>query len=312
MKIKLVFFIILINPWLFTKLNAKDSGSFSGTVLTLPTSARAFSMGEVYSFVDKDIGIMHYNPAGLSGVNRKEISMFFRKGLEEDVFGNLMFGVPFLKGNLAVGICYFDAGNVDLIDSYGNEWSKKAEQDYVYTLSYGFSLYQWISLGMNLKYFSSTLIEEYKATTFASDFGVLIYLNRSTFDKFRVGASISNLGRKMKYISENESLPQQFRLSLGYTNIRKIDSLLFGMEFEHNITNDVKLLNFGGEYGYQFGEKITGFIRMGQKTNISNENITGSTTSGFGIGWDKFFLDYAIGFSKDLDNTHNIVIRYYF
>jgi LysM repeat protein len=66
--------------------------------------------------------------------------------------------------------------------------------------------------GMTGKYFSSKLIDQYSATAFAADFGMQMAMS----EKLGIGAAVQNLGTKVTYLEEGDSLPVIYRAGMTY------------------------------------------------------------------------------------------------
>jgi len=302
MKKYIIFIVLIVTIKLVSNAYSEGVGSSSGMVLNFPTSARAVGMAESYGVAAEDVSSLYYNPANLSCLKNKTFSILYRIGTDEDKYTNLTFGQPLLWGSIGIGISYLDLGDIQLIDSQGEEWNKKAQEDYIGVISYSKEISKWFSFGVNLKYLSSAILQDYKAKTFSYDAGILFIYN-----PIRFGITGANLSGKLKYINTEEKIPKNIRISLGY--VQKNISL--GIDFKRNLIEFTNLASIGGEYSYSFNNNLGGAIRCGYRTDFKNK-ISDTFFVGLGIKWKKLNFDYAIGFSDDLDKSNAIGLRFEF
>ena len=169
--------------------------------------------------------------------------------------------------------------------------------------------------GMNTKYFRSNLAE-YNAVTIINDFGVLFrtkrYMVGTSSNKllnyliFSTGISLTNVGKPIKYISEETPLPQtfnsgvainlgthnwfQFNIGYDYHKVRdeagfstigsemswrNLIALRFGYSFENNLLGHV---TFGGSFRFDFNF-IKGIIPG--RNNALRLNLASTETNAF-------------------------------
>jgi len=183
---------------------AGGAGIPGAVVLEHPVGARASGMAEAYTAVGGEIGVLHYNPAGLISLPGREASFTYQRGLAEDSFMGLLYGQPTRLGVFAGGFFYYTVGEMELIDLDGNEWSVKGEQDFAVVGSFARRLLDRFPIGVNLKIISSRLVEAESGTAFAIDFGSLYH---PPLEGMTLGLAVRNLGTKIKFIDEGDSLP---------------------------------------------------------------------------------------------------------
>jgi hypothetical protein len=154
-----------------------------------------------------------------------------------------------------------------------------------------------IPVGLNIKLLSERL---YQKSVYGSaiDFGIVYvypYFDNRTIFSF----SVQNIGYLDSIENETDILPTNIIVGVGY----KFKNINFGVDL--NIPVDVSpRLNLGVEYwlfkkfifraGYMFGRDI------------------GEFTTGIGVRWNKFGVDYAYVPYEQLGNTHRLSLNLFF
>lgn len=299
----------------FTSLYAKGKGTSGAIILSQPIGARASGMAEAYTAIEGEVCGIHYNPAGLAGLENKQVSFLYQQGFSEDKFGVLAFGYPIYLpsdlstegrniGTLAGSFISYSVGDIELIDTSGNLRTVKAEQDYVATLSFSRSPVVGIknlSLGINLKMIHSTLIEEFDTSAFAFDLGGLYKLIE---DKLSLGLAVQNLGEELKYIDSGDSLPVTVRIGGAYrTNFGEDHKVIGALDVVKPNDDDFKE-NIGIEYWFR--ELLA--LRIGYRIGYDLDSMT------FGLGYifKNFGIDYGLAMMDELNEMHRVSFTIYF
>ena len=84
-KIIFCFFI------LFHKILAAGPGTAGGLLLSQPLGIRGSGMGEAGTAISGDPGSLYYNPAGLAGLSRRELSLLYQPGIDDDFFSSVFY-----------------------------------------------------------------------------------------------------------------------------------------------------------------------------------------------------------------------------
>ena len=155
-----------------------------------------------------------------------------------------------------------------------------------------------ISLGVGVKFVHSTLVEEYSATAYAADIGVL-----GSFivgkNRFLLGVCGQNLGTKIKFEEEADVLPLTVRAGASYQ---------MDFEQEHKLTitgegvkpNDA---DFRGSGGAEYWYREIFALRAGYKAGYDLDSFT----CGVGFVWKNFQIDYGWGMSgTKMGDNHRI------
>jgi LysM repeat protein len=271
---------------------ANNSQSTSGGLtLAEVAGARAVSMGEAFSAIANDITGMRYNPAALKSLETSQASFFYRSGIADDSFGQFMLGSPMGKGSLGFSIGYFDGGNIHLFDGVSRR-SVTAQRDILGSAAYAFQV-GLAEMGVAGKYLTSELAEQKSASALAADFGIQIPIN----DRLRFGSALQNLGTKLKFNKEGDSLPRSFRAGLSilartgsYPTLLLADGV-FDLNDSH-LTPALGVEQSAGPLAFRAGYKGTQGLNQ--------------FSFGVGIFVSKFSVDYSFGLVDELDSTHMI------
>ena len=266
---------------------AGGSGTSGALVLTQGLNARALAMGESFTAIGGGLASMHYNPAGLGFMRTRQASVLFKRGMADDNTGAIDAGFVSGKGAVALGLLYYSGGNMELIDSAGNERMVNAETDYVVNVSYGYPLSRAISIGGSAKALSTRLVEEVSATAYALDLGMMCRIK-----SIGIGFAVQNIGDKIKYIGEGDNLPLTMRIGASYAS----KSLTAGVDAVKQNDDEITE-HIGMEYTLQKTVSIRGGYKLGCDTN--------SITLGLGLRILKGCqFDYAMALMNEFDNAH--------
>ncbi len=293
-KFFVLFLIFSFSFAVINKVEAGDEGTSGAIILSQPMGARASAMAEAYTAISGNIDCLYYNPAGIALLEKKQMSFTYQKGISDDNFGIINFGLPTKNGVFAGSLILYTAGDIELIDIFGNSRTVKSQEDYLAAFSYSRNLFKNVSIGLNAKVLHSTLVEDFSATAFAFDIGGL-YKRKN----FSLGLAVQNIGTKLKYEDEGDSLPMNIRTGISY----RINDLSLGFDIIKPNDDDLKE-NIGMEYTI---EKLF-TLRAGYKIGYDLDSLT------FGIGFNlkDFNIDYATAMKDDFDPTHKVSLTYNF
>ena len=280
---------------LASSLWAKGAGTSGAIVLEQPVGARACGMAEAYTAVEGEIGVLHYNPASLISLPNREAAFTYQRGLTDDSFMSLLYGQPTPLGVFGGAFSYYTAGDIELIDLGGNEWTAKAEKDFVVVAGFAHRFLENWPMGMNFKIISSKLVEAKSDTAFAVDFGGLYY---TPIEGLAGGLAIRNLGTKLKFIAESDSLPLTIVLGGAYRRSFGEQKILVSVDFPFLVYDQKFTPALGFEFDWR--EMVQG--RIGYKFNVDDTGLA----LGMGFTYQKYFISYAFGLANRLENAHRV------
>lgn len=297
-------------------VSSSDKGTSGAQFLKLAPSARPSGMGEAFGGVADDIDSVYYNPAGLGGLKRVEVT-----GSHSSLFQDLNYeyaaiSVPLLSwvktsepkneyGVLGFSIYNLSVSNIERrgltetdtpTDTFGSS-------DFAYALSYGYAIENTgLSLGGTAKYIDQQL-DTAKATAFAVDAGALYRQERLS-----VGGGVRNVGTHSKFVSAADPLPMVLYAGAGY---KLTDAWLGSVELDAPRDNSASVA-FGTEYRHDFGSRLTGALRAGYNSRNTDAGGLSGFSMGLGLGYNNFDFDFALQPFGDLGNAYkySLLVRF--
>jgi hypothetical protein len=162
--------------------------------------------------------------------------------------------------------------------------------DDVLSLAYAFNLGRSLSLGIVGKRIHQK-IDEFSASTFAVDFGLLYEI--SVLEGLRFGAVVQNIGGKMTFIEEGDELPRCMRLALAY----ETSGLTIAAQIDKAGDSDTAV-GVGGEY--VIGNTLA--LRTGY-------NSSRTLSFGTGVVVKRMTFGYAYAPNDELDASQRISVN---
>ena len=270
------------------------AGTASGAILMQPVGGRANGMADAYVCSAGDVFGIFYNPG--ASIATRQAGMLYQTGIAGDIFGGLGASIPLSnKFRIAVSALYYTAGAVELIDTLGNESSVNGLSDMLAVVSPGVKLGKF-NLGANLKYLSTTMLEEFKASSMMVDFGGTFRASKN----IKLGAAVQNIGQGIKYIEEEEKLPQIIRAGASYSNKLGKNGFLV----EADLARIGEDADMGGSVGMEYSLSGMFFVRGGYKVQTD----ANSYSIGAGFKQKEFGVDYAFVPCNDLGNVHRLSV----
>jgi hypothetical protein len=298
----------------FAAANAfgKGEGTTAGVILSQPMGARPAGMGEAYTAVEGDISCMYYNPAGLSKMPFSQLSLFQQKGIFSDEFNMAGFGVPLKPFTLAVSYITYNAGDIELINNTGVSSTVNSQKDTLAILSFSRRLNprsaRALSLGLNIKSLSSTLVERFSASAFAFDLGADYELYPG---KLTLGLVVQNAGQEMKYLDTGSPLPLKARFGIA----RKVtfdpdQTAVISLDLIQSADDEAKA-NAGIEYSLKELFSLRMGYRIGYDLDSLNFGLS-FTPQVFHMGdkYGKAFrrtaIDYSFSLVGEMEQSHRL------
>ena len=235
----IIFFIGMGNTYAqFQSSGFRSDVSKVGTVaipfLTIGIGARANAMGGAFTSIANDVTALYWNPAGIASFDKSELALihsdwiadlrhdFIGLAVPLGQMGTIGFSMNALTmDEILVRTPVFPEGTGEMAQSY----------DMALAVSYARKLTDRLSLGGSIKYIRSVLWHM-SAQTMAVDLGVVFY---DIFEFVQLGASISNMGGKIKYSGRDNFVYHDIRPSESGNN-EKIDAELQTGEYNLPVT----------------------------------------------------------------------------
>ena len=324
MEKRTYFFIFILIIFFFFRpaLTCFAAGTSGAIILKQTSGARPLGMGEAFVAVADDVNALNFNPAGLVQIKRHEISVMYLDSLVDTWFGFIGYAYPIggkverqrgrtfksiqerrNQGTIALGVSSLQAGKM-VLEPEGN--TVRAQEDYLANLGFGYIIWRSeekdekikrrarairelrneVSLGLGVKFVYSTLVQKYSAMAYAVDVGLLgkfiVGKNR-----LQLGFAGQNLGTKIKFEEEGDSLPLTVRAGAAY-------QMDFKQEHRLIISGEAVKPNdgdFKGSGGMEYWYREIFALRAGYKAGYDLDSFT----CGVGFVWENFQLDYGWG-----------------
>ncbi len=284
---------------------AKSTSTSTGILLTNHTSVRAGAMGDAHTAVASDeSGAEGWNPANLLGIPDPQITALYYSGLVDDKYGALNYAMP-LDKNLACGanLVFYDGGTFELNSATDDTSSSvSAQRDYLATVTgaYNLNVLTGLAIGANIKFLSSTLLNEYKAFAIAADLGA----SMEVIKDLRVGLAVKNLGTPLKYFESSDPLPSSALVGMGYAiPLAPSFTALVAADAQYDLESTVR-----GNVGAEVKMFDMVSVRGGYKAGYD----LGTFTLGLGFQMADVALDYAFTPSTALNSMHRVSLKYTF
>jgi len=268
------------------------SGTEGASFLDIPIGGRPAALGASYSALASDAYAPVWNPAGLGFLNDTELAGMHLSYLETINYEFASFVHPLSPGHsLGVSVQYFSPGSVNSTDLNGNPLGSFTGHYGAYSLAYGQSLNDKLSLGVTGKVINAQ-IADVTANAFAFDAASLYKAS----DRLQLAAVLANVGTKLKFIDQSDSLPDALRLGGAYKALTNLNLTGEGVFAFHGLAS--------AHLGVEFMPSPFVALRAGFRSDTTKDL---SALAGFstGIGlhfWGQEF-DYAWVPLGDLGST---------
>ena len=270
---------------------AAETASF----LNVGVGGRALGMGGAYTALADEVHALHWNPAGLSRIEKHEVGVSHAELFESTRLDFLAYAHPTTRGTFAAGLTHLSQGKIEGRDSLGRPTAGFDASDSAVSFGYARKL-DAADLGAALKYIRSH-IGSAEAQSFAVDLGA-----KREMGSLALGATLRNLGPGLKFDNERNDLPLRLALGAGY-------KFSGGHAVAAEVVNGPRGagtdISFGGEY--QAVKNIylrTGYTTQTAVTGGSGFDAARGITFGLGLRNEKWSLDYAVLPTGELGRSH--------
>jgi hypothetical protein len=295
--------------------------------LSIPVGARQTALGASAMALSNDANAMFWNPAGMSQVANRDISINYNKWIAEIAQQSAAFAI-----NLGIwGVFGVSAIMMDYGDFYG---TRRADNDagyvdtetfspsaFAFGLAYARQVTDKFSFGAHLKYAKQDLgtswyvgpdaaladaeSRDNSMGLFAADFGTQFLTG---FKDLKIGMSITNFSQEKKY--EEEAFPLPLQLAFG-ASMNLFSLFSEGGPHKLNLAVDAshprdfqERLNWGLEYWFM----DTLAIRGGYKMRYDEEDVTFGAGVKQDLGPLAGKIDYSFNNFGRFDPVHRITV----
>ncbi|MEA3432265.1 MAG: PorV/PorQ family protein [candidate division WOR-3 bacterium] len=176
--------------------NVSGVGTTAAPFLEIEIGSRAIGMGGAFVAVADDATAIYWNPAGLSRLQKNEITVTHIEWLA-DINFDFAGGIFYLGNYGVIGVSLTSLSTTDMevrtVDDPEGTGEMFSVGSMALGLSYAKNLTDKFSMGFNTKYIQEK-IWHMSTSSFAIDFGTLFI---TPFNDIKIGMNISNFGTDM-------------------------------------------------------------------------------------------------------------------
>lgn len=267
----------------------------SAQFLLLGAGARNAAMGQTGVVGNKSSSDMYYNPATIAQVETKQATLMHASWIADTSYEWASYAQPIKGGNIGASVQYLNYGSIKGYDTTGLATSDLNPNAMAVSVGYAKNINTKLALGASAKYISSKLSNS--ATAMAVDAGATYTIEPN---KAKVGLSIANLGTKLKYLEDEENLPQNIKVGGSYNIIKNL-----------NATADINMPTYADAYFGVGAEYLIATIantelafRAGYNSQNTNTKGTTNLSAGFGVTYKNYSFDYAFLPYGDIGNAN--------
>lgn len=338
--------LLLVGLWVGVGLRPAEATPESRAAvifLLIEPGARAQGMGESYVAIADDATASYFNPAALSGQNKRKLNLTHMPwlpglGIDDMSYEFLGYAQPVPGwGNIGLNVALLNMGEQRRTGERGEDLGTFSSYDVAFSVAYGAEIARNLSAGIGLKFIRSNLADvgagkelgKGVGNTFAADLGLLWKFSPN----LNLAAALRNLGPKIAYIdaSQADPLPQHIVLGMAYElwdapyhdillSLDLYKPLIASGSFASNLvkawadepmSDEFKEmdLHMGGEYRYGLSaRKEETFLALRGGYSLDYDGELSLFTAGIGVRYNLFQIDAAYIFGKD--TPHDESIRY--
>jgi hypothetical protein len=270
------------------------SGTEGAAFLDIPVGAGPAAMGSAYTALADNAYASVWNPGALGFVDSVQLAgqqLSYLESINNEYIGG---AVPFAHNTRALGFSaqYLGTGDITQTNTSGAQIGTFGAHYGAYSLAYGQKLTDNLGLGVTGKWINAQL-SDVSANAYAADLGLLY----KPQERWRLAATVTNLGSKLTFVDQSDSLPSAFHLAAAYQASR---ALLVSAEALRSWPED----RFDGRVGLEWRPIDMIALRTGYRTDTTDQL---SAIAGFtvGIGLNMWGQEFAYAWVPygDLGNT---------
>jgi hypothetical protein len=291
------FFLLI---FLFSVPSHASSGTEGASFLDIPIGAGPAAMGAAYSALADDAYAPTINPAGLGFLGSTQFAGQHVSYLDSMHYEYLSAVVPYKNASgLGFSAQYFGSGDITGTDTSGNPTGNYSSYYSAYNASYGRSFFDRFSAGVTGKWINAK-IADVSANAFAADLGGMYRAS----DKLTLASVLANVGSKLNFLNQPDSLPLAFHLGAAYRPARPWLVSIEGVYPQTGVAS--------AHFGIEWHPISMLALRTGYRTDTVTQAgaLAGFTT---GLGLQAFGMEFSYAWVPmgDLGDTHyfSLVLR---
>lgn len=295
---RLIIILVIYSSLIYAQSAGENGLSF----LKLSFGAKNAALSDLAVAYSDDATALFYNPA-LLAKDPININLTHNQSIQDLRSQNLSFGFNYESINFALGVNTTSVDGIEVRNVPGEAITKFNANYFFGSLSAATFVAEKISLGVTFKYLYEGLYSD-EATGYGVDFGVAY---EQIIPHLNLGMSFRNLGSMNELRNTKTELPKDLRFGAAYDlELNTINSkiiILAGLNKYLNEDNIYSALATDIIYDNFLS------LRLGYQFGIEAKNFS----TGFGIYWNNFKLDYAfIPYKYNLGSNNIISVGYIF
>ncbi|MBT9393552.1 type IX secretion system outer membrane channel protein PorV [Hymenobacter sp. NST-14] len=202
-------------------------------ILTISPDSRSSALGEAGVAISPDANAGYYNPGKLGFVRYEHTASLSYTPWLASIANDM--GLAYLSGTTKIGdrstlsanLMYFNLGEIQYRDNFGNATTNFNPKEYALTVGYGQKLSDNFGVGLNARYIRSNLTggsvgDTEPGNAVAVDLGAYYNTDLTIGPgeyNLAFGAAVSNIGNKISYTTANspDFLPTNLKIGTAIT-----------------------------------------------------------------------------------------------
>ena len=274
---------------LFLLLAASAQGAMNtgASFLKLDPAARPAALGGAYTAASGTTDTLFFNPSGLAGLGKRELSAGHAEWVAGTRFAALAFGQPTKWGAFGLGVVRLGAGDFEARAADRRAAGGFTAADSIYALSAARNFPSAkAALGMSVKFLQSE-IGPYSAQTVAVDLGARREIPGRPIS---LGFSILNLGKGLKFLDQEDALP--LTVAAGAT-LHVSGVLGISLDLRHEPNDSRTSIAVGTEYAFMGNLALRAGYGAANLKRDAGKGPLGGLGAGLGFRLRSFGADYA-------------------
>jgi hypothetical protein len=284
-----------------------EVGRTGFSFLKVTPTAREAAMGSTGIGLSDNLFGIWCNPAGLAGLSAKQLGVGYISYLGGVQSGAVAFALPADAITTGFGGYYLNSGRMARMDENMIQTGTFSASFLDLNLAGAKRLARRLELGVGVKVVYSG-IDTFWTLGLAGNVGASYLL---TVNGLRVSAAVRNLGAVLKpLVTKREELPLDIALGIGF---QPSPSLALALEAHQPVDNDIEVRLGAEAWVHKYVCARLGITTVGGdlKSGGGSDILAGLST-GLGVKYRQFVLDYAFTPMVILGNAHRVSFRYSF
>ena len=280
----------------------REIGGEPGSFLTWGQGARALGMGGAFVGMADDASALWWNPAGLTQLNKMELTTLYAPLWEDTHYNFLGYAHPTVNwGTLGLGLMQIESNNFQKRASLSDTPTTFNMVQQAVLLSYGNRFLEQFATGLTFKMVDQKMLS-YTDNQYGIDASAFY---RSLDKKLALGVNFQNMmAPRLKLKETADRYPLTVKCGGSYTLVslfpERKDKLSLAIEMDYSTFSKYFLTSLGVEYWMNQSFAL----RLGKDKN-------NDLTFGFGGQYAGINLDYAL-VNHELGVNHRFSLTYRF